>query len=360
MNPEEIFRLMDVAIEKGEFSEFKKLLKEHGFKLSVKQRRAVLCNVLVAAAERGGYYLFSGLWESYHSKLSNEQRREVVYLAVHAVIKKSCYDIEFFFNRYGSELSNEQRKEVAHHTILHVAIKERNPNLLQNLLWCSLGQFGPLLSAAVIRETLYAALEQNRFDSFLILLEYPCSSKLSLEELRTIIRYAIYASIKQGAFSVSQTLLKSYGSELISGKMVDVLADGGVLTADLDDTTPLYIREDFIEQLQKVKSILLSWANDQCQKIATAYGHRAAIQQATKAQGEALIEAESIAAAMNQVIFACQCQDVPSDVPPAEQNVVQEEEVRPKKSVQKALADLYATVEHAYQTFLRKYTALHQ
>jgi hypothetical protein len=109
----------------------------------------------------------------------------------------------------------------------------------------------------------------------------------------------------------------------------------------------------WVEKLQKTKSTLLSWANDQCKKIAKAYRINKITQQTVQAQGEALIAAESIASTMNQVILAYQ------DVPPAGQDVVQE--VQPKEvRVQKALADLYCTVEHAHRTFLSKHISLHQ
>jgi hypothetical protein len=401
MDTEEILRLMNVAIEKDNFSEFGDLLKKHGSKLPVEQRREVLCNALVAAIEKKWKCVFEDLWKSHGSKFPAERRREVVYRAIHAAIKNGGFyfsdfnHIEFLLQDHGSELSAEQRREVVYLAI-HLAIERRHFEWIEFLWW----YFGSELSAEQRRETvriavyaavdaaifveceeskkckvlgdgtiiriklkdfasqlsdkeliaatrraLYATIEKNRFGLFLeFLRNHPYRSELlPPEEVITIIHCAIYASIKQGAFFYSRTLLESYGSELISREMANVLNEmmdkiDKSLATNLA-TCPQYV--------VNTKSTLLSWANDQCQKIARAYGIKIT-QQAIQAQGEALIEAESIAAAMNQVILAYQ------DVPPAEQNVVQEEEVQPKKRVQKALADLYCTVEHAYRTFLSK------
>jgi hypothetical protein len=370
--------------------------KSHGSKLPAKQRRKVVYLAAHALIEKGDFRYIGSLMKECGSKLLAEQRREVVYLAIHAAIKQSkFYEIVFLMEECGYTLSAEQRGEVVYLAIrpVHLANKHWDLGKIRYLLkecgsklpaeqyrkvirialdavvdhvirtievynpspyikcyenW--LKEFGSQLSdkelIAVIRHALDAAIEQNCF-SLIIFLKHRYSSKLSADEkLIKKIHDIIYAAIEKGKFSDSQTLLEIYGSELISREMVNVLKEmmskiDKSLTTNLA-TCPQYVVE--------TKSALLSWANDQCQKIARAYAIKTTGQ--TQAQGEALIAAESITAAMNQVILVYQ------DVPPTGQNIVQE--VQPKKRVQKALADLYCTVAHAYRIFLSKHTALHQ
>jgi hypothetical protein len=240
---------------------------------------------------------------------------EAILRLLYAEIEKGNFsDFGNWLRDYGAELSIEQRREVTY-------------------------------------RAMYATIEAGKFDLFLKLYKrYSSEHATNNKECVAMVHSAIYASIKQGAFSEAKTLLEFYDSELISREMVNMLKEM------IDEAYAILVINLITcpECVMRMKSVLLSWASDQCKKIAEAYRTKT-IQQAVQAQGQAIIEVKSIASAMNQVILAYQ------DVPPAEQNVVQEEEVQPKEvRVRKALADLYCTVEHAHRTFLSKHTALHQ
>jgi hypothetical protein len=393
------------AIKKGGFSVFQEfndlLLKVYSSELPAKERIEILLLATHTVTKQGD---FKELWDYglsfYNLKLPVEKRIATVHSAIsamHAAIEQSdLYKLHVLLNLFGSELPAQKLITVVRSAIDIYATTEKGKfttlSKFNNLLWNVyrselpaeerievllraiyvaiakndfyglhglLDFFSSKLPAKKHREAIrcaiYAAIEQGNLHSFLCLFTY--SSELSAEERIAIVRVAIYAFIKQGKFSWSQDLLKSYGSKLLllPEEVINLLMemmDEVTRAEDLANTSAACI-----EKLQKVKSALLSWVNDQCQKISTAYGHQAkAIQQAAiQAQGEALVAAKSIASAASQVILDYQ------GVLPAEQDIVKKEEVKSKKvRVRKALADLYCTVEYAHQTFLSKHIALHQ
>jgi hypothetical protein len=355
------YRAIHVNIKGRYFSSIRDLLKSFGAELSAEQCREVIRAALDAAldaiATKGNFYRCeeSSWVEEFGSQLSDEEFIAVICRHLYAAIEQNHFALflKFFkyFHCHSSTLFAEVRKNIAREVIYATIERGKLDNLYELLEDCS---FCPELSdkefTAVIRQALYATIEQNCFASFLKFFKHPYGSGLSDKELTAAIRYAIYASIKQGEFDYFQRLLELCDAALLPQEMINVLM--GMMN-EATKAENLANTSAWVEKLQKTKSTLLSWANDQCKKIAKAYRINKITQQTVQAQGEALIAVESIAAAMNQVILAYQ------DVPPTGQDVVQEVQSKEIR-VQKALADLYATVEHAHRTFLSKHSALHQ
>jgi hypothetical protein len=364
---------MHAAIKKGYLSLFQDLIKLYGSKLSTEERKEIVCramypNIAMHATIKGGTFnYFQDSIKSYVSELSVGERKEMVCSAMRAAIDQgilfACFQglMEF----YGSELSTAERQEMIRsatkmvHSAVYATIEKGAFDQFLRLWKLYVSELPAEERGEILRSAMHTAIERGHLSWFNILLKKSISELPAKERIETV-RRTVLLAIEESAFDCLRILLTSCGSELISSRMTNVLIE------IVDESKKLSLGKKlppcseitiFMEKLQKAKSTSLFWADDQLQEIAKAYDIKAVQQEVVKAEGEALVaEVQSISFAVDQLILAYQ--GISKWIEKGKYHGDSETAAR-IVNVNKAFADFYSTVDHAYQTFTAKLTALY-